>query len=259
MSTDTLPETDATTPAVLFSVVDGSAVDAAGTGLEQDPTATDCTAIGATLTVTNPDGTTTSVPVGQDGVATPLSLPPTTGDARYTIRDDASGAEQAVAVDPAATTTVTMVVLPDGVGDDASDDDSAAVGGTDPGASGASGASAASASDATTTTGVATANRLAGPVSLSGQTLDAVPGAESTEGPGTGTAAERVEDATDSDDLTVRALPRTGAGVLVLEARDHQRSILLALTALLAVAALAMTTGLARPSAPTRRRVGRMQ
>ena len=108
---ESLPEAGTGTPAVVFGVLDGSAIDAAGTGLESDPTTGDCTRIGAALTVTAPDGTATAIAVGQDGVAVPASLPPTTGDQRYTVRDDASGAEQTVAVYPAGTTTVTMVIL----------------------------------------------------------------------------------------------------------------------------------------------------
>ncbi len=113
---ESLPEAGSGTPVVVFGVLDGSAIDAAGTGLEGDPTTSDCTRIGASLTVTAPDGTVTAIAVGQDGVAVPASLPPATGDQRYTVRDDASGAEQTVAVNPAGTTTVTMVILAGGPG-----------------------------------------------------------------------------------------------------------------------------------------------
>ncbi len=113
---ESLPVAGSGTPAVVFDVLDGSAIDAAGTGLEGDPTTSDCTRIGAALSVTAPDGTATAIAVGQDGVAVPASLPPTTGDQRYTVRDDASGAEQTVAVNPAGTTTVTMVILAGGPG-----------------------------------------------------------------------------------------------------------------------------------------------
>ncbi len=232
LTSDALPDSGTATPLVVFSVVDGSAVDAAGTGLELDPTATDCTAIGATLTVTAPDGTTTSVTVGQDGVATPLSLPPTTADARYTVRDDASAAEQAISVEPAGTTTVTMVALPNGMGGDADDADADAIGGT------VTAASASSASSAGAISGSMSVSRLAGQVSFTGQTLDAIAGADAIGRLTSGTGAGRVA-GVPGDGPTVRALPRTGAGALVSEARGHQASILLGLTALLAVVALA--------------------
>lgn len=113
---ESLPAAGSGAPVVVFGVLDGSAIDAAGTGLEGDPTTSDCTRIGASLTVTAPDGTATAIAVGQDGVAVPASLPPATGDQRYTVRDDASGAERTVAVNPAGTTTVTMVILAGGPG-----------------------------------------------------------------------------------------------------------------------------------------------
>lgn len=115
-TTETLPSDGSEGPIVVFSAVDGSVIDAAGTGLEGATTETGCTAIGASLLVTAPDGTVTTVTVGADGVASPASLPPTSGDGRYTVRDAVSGAETAVAVNPAGTTTVTMVTLANGLG-----------------------------------------------------------------------------------------------------------------------------------------------
>ncbi len=110
MTTGSLPG-DGTGPRVVFSSADGSAINATGTGLEGDRGTNGCVAIGASLTVTAPDGTVTAVPVGSDGVALPLALPPSTGNERYVIRDDASGVEAAVALTPAGTTTVTMTVV----------------------------------------------------------------------------------------------------------------------------------------------------
>lgn len=102
---------DVSDPITVLTVGDGSAVGADGTGLEGDAAANDCVPVGGSVTVTGPDGAVSTVAIDQDGVAMALAVPPTTGDATYTVRDDATGTEVAVTVAPAGTTTVTVLTI----------------------------------------------------------------------------------------------------------------------------------------------------
>lgn len=103
-------------PTVVFLATEGSTIDAAGTGVE-GAVASDCSPVGASLIVTAPDGSTTTIVAGQDGFAIPLALAPTTSDERYTLRDEATGAHVLVAITPASMTALTLLQLPGGAGD----------------------------------------------------------------------------------------------------------------------------------------------